>query len=545
MSNRLEGKTAIVIGAGQIPGDTIGNGRATAVLFALLSISIVLGCGDLGNQIQSSYPAPPAYWPTTSWQTSSPEEQGIDSEQLAEMLQFIKKNDIRIHSLLFIRNGQVILDAYFYPFTSTGTPHDVASVTKSVTSALIGIAIDKGYIQSVDQPVLSFFPNHAVTNDDTRKDRITVKNLTTMTSGFDCGFLPDEKELYGMLRQADDYVKSILELPMAVEPGSRAAYCSGNTHLLSAIITQSTGLSALEFAREHLFAPLGIEDVTWPSDPQGITHGWGDLHLRPHDMAKIGYLYLNGGVWNGKQILSSRWIEQSVQSHATLPSNEEYGYDWYPQVVNPSVRLYYATGRGGQKIYVWPGKEVILALTGGGYDLRRIQQHLLSSIQSDKALPENWEAHKHLQDMVTAITRPPDPKPVPPLPGTARTISGKRYRLEENMFSLETVSLSFDDRRRGMIAISRPTIASGEAHEHIFPIGMDDVYAISPNGFFGQPIGVKGHWTSPNKFVLLLDFIADINRFTFTLDFEVDKVTIAISEETGIPGEIIQGSVKE
>lgn len=261
--------------------------RQTARLLGVLSsLLLIFSCGSLkppGRDLPKA-----SYWPTTGWETSPPEEQGFDSDRLSDLLESIRKNGIGIHSLLFIRNGQMVLDAYFYPFTPGGTVHDVASVTKSVTSALIGIAVDRGYISGVDEPMLSYFPERTVPDAD-RKRPVTVEDLVSMRSGFDCGLLPGERELYAMI-QTGDYVQSILELPMASDPGSKYAYCSGNMHLLSAIIRKSSGQSALDFAREHLFEPIGIGRAYWPADSQGITHGWGDLKLHPHDMARIGYL---------------------------------------------------------------------------------------------------------------------------------------------------------------------------------------------------------------------------------------------------------------
>jgi len=517
-------------------------------LLPILLLAVIPACGKVSstNLTIDQTPESAPYWPTEGWRVSTPESQGFDSAQLAALLDFIEESDMNVHSLLLIRNGHMVLDAYFYPFTP-GSVHDVASVSKSVTSALIGIAVDRGYIKSVDEPVFSFFPENPLPDKDTGKNKMTIEHLVTMTSGFDCGFLPGEQELYAML-QTENYVQSVLDLPMAAAPGSKWSYCSGNMHLLSAIITKTVGLSALEFAREHLFSPLGIREAYWPSDPRGITHGWGDLDLHPQDMAKLGYLYLNGGVWDGQQVISSRWIGETTRSHVSLAENEGYGYGWWLQSIGPTDHLYYASGRGGQKIYVWPAKEIIVVLTGGGYDMGRIQEPLIASIRSDGVLPDNPAANQALQDAVTAITLPPNPKPVPPMPGIATRISGKQYLLERNMLGLRMISLGFHGGTEAMVQISRSIGPSERSEEFRLPVGLDDVYAISSGGPLGLPMGAKGYWKGGDKFVLLLDFIANINRFTITLSFgedEEDTVSIALSEETGIPGEVFSGSVKE
>jgi CubicO group peptidase (beta-lactamase class C family) len=222
--------------------------------------------------------------PTDGWPTTTPEEQGLDSAKLADALLAMQQKVPDIHSFLLIRDGKVVVDASFYPYDGS-TPHDLASVTKSVMTTLIGIAADQGKLR-LDQPVLSFLPDRTIANRDSRKERITVAQLASMTSGFDCVGEPDEPTLAAM-QASDDWVQFTLDLPMVAEPGSRWEYCSPGMHLLSAILTKATGMTALDFAWANLFGPLAMREVIWPADPQGITHGWGDLHLHPRDAADL------------------------------------------------------------------------------------------------------------------------------------------------------------------------------------------------------------------------------------------------------------------
>jgi CubicO group peptidase (beta-lactamase class C family) len=201
------------------------------------------------------------YWPTDGWRSSSPEAQGMDSSQLAEALDYVAKHKVPIHNLLIIRNGFVVLDANFFPFQA-GELHDGASMTKSITS-LIGIAIGQHKLTGVNQSVLSIFPQLTIGHRDQRKEKVTIEHLLTMTSGLDCRFRPGEITLREMM-QSHDWVQFMLDLPMTAEPGSRYEYCSGGLHLLSGILSQTTSMSALEFARRELFQPLGIRDVAWP-----------------------------------------------------------------------------------------------------------------------------------------------------------------------------------------------------------------------------------------------------------------------------------------
>jgi CubicO group peptidase (beta-lactamase class C family) len=182
------------------------------------------------------------------------------------------------------------------------------------------------------------------------------------------------------MRATEDWAQFALDLPMVQEPGSRFRYCSPNTHLLSAILQQATGMSALEFANQYLFGPLGIQDIYWPADPQGVTHGWGDLCLRPSDMAKLGSLYMNNGQWHGPQVVSKKWVQSALKGYMKGTSKvENYGYGWWiGQPTNEPEFL--ATGNGGQKIKVYPRLKLIVVTTGGGFEYSEIEPYFLSTI---------------------------------------------------------------------------------------------------------------------------------------------------------------------
>lgn len=211
-------------------------------------------------------------------------------------LDIIEKRSLPVHSLLVVRHGYLVLETYFHPYSGK-TPHAWASVTKSVTSTLVGLLIDDNYIKDTEQPIVEFFPEYRAALADAKK-QITVGNLLTMTSGLECGYKPGELEALAMQRSAN-FVTAVLELPMHSKPGSEFSYCSGATHLLSAIVTRATNMSTLDYARQRLFDPLRIKEARWPADPQGVNYGWSDLMMHPRDMARVGYLYLHNGVWNG------------------------------------------------------------------------------------------------------------------------------------------------------------------------------------------------------------------------------------------------------
>ena len=316
-------------------------------------------------------PAPPAYWPTQGWQRATPEEMGFDSAKVARMLLAIRDRSIKVHSLLLIRNGYAFVDAAFYPYDGT-TVHDVASVTKSITTTLIGVAADQGRL-ALDQPMASFFSDRPIANREGRKDRITVRHLTNMSSGLDCTPERDEATLKEMWTTAD-WVQFVLDRPVQREPGVQFVYCSPGSHLLSAILQQATGVTALEFARRNLFAPLGIREVIWPADPQGVTRGWGDIRLLPADMAKLGFLWLKGGRWEDRQIVPRGWVVDSVKPHISTGQGEHYGYGWWVFTADEQGEFssYRADGRGGQYVIVVPSLDLVIATTGGGFDFDEI-----------------------------------------------------------------------------------------------------------------------------------------------------------------------------
>ena len=296
-------------------------------------------------------PQPTPYWPVTDWRTSTPEAQGIDSVRLVEMLEYTLSKRYDLDSIVLIRHGYMVADVTFSPFTRDER-HMLYSCTKSVVSALIGIAIEKGYIESINQPLLDFFPERRVENLNENKQAITLEHLLTMTTGLECrdSYAYNFSGLIEM-HDSDDWVQYVLDLPMLNTPGTYFEYCNGASFLLSAIIQETTGLTAHDFAKENLFAPLGITDSYWEANPQGINLGYSDLYLLPQDMAKFGYLYLHEGVWDGEQIVPSAWIEASTQEHISSTLQDGYGYQWWVD----DAGYYMALGYRGHFIFVLPG----------------------------------------------------------------------------------------------------------------------------------------------------------------------------------------------
>ena len=295
------------------------------------------------------------------WGYAAPEDHGIDAARLERMRDVIDALDLPIDSVVVVRHGEIVFEDYPDPrIYSERLLHNLYSVTKSVTSILIGIAIGEGTIGSVDERVVDFFGDREIAHLDERKRRMTVEDLLTMRSGLSWIGPDDMHHSWGDGLRSGDPVQYALDRPMVHEPGSVWYYNGGCSHLLSAILTEATGMSTLAFANESLFGPLGIDRVRWPQDPNGIYFGGQDIWLTPHGMAKLGQLYLNDGVWNGEQIVPADWIADSTRSSASTWSGEGYGYQWW---LFPESGIFHAAGAFEQRIYGIPDLDMVVVMT--------------------------------------------------------------------------------------------------------------------------------------------------------------------------------------
>jgi hypothetical protein len=324
------------------------------------------------------------------------------------------------------------------------------------------------------------------------------------------------------MRASKDWLQFALNLPSVREPGTRFAYCSVNMHLLSAILTEATGMSALEFAHQNLFGPLGVQDVYWPADPQGVTHGWGDLCLRPGDMAKFGSLFLHKGQWDGKQIVSSEWVESALQGYMKGTGRiEDYGYGWWiGQPENEPEFL--AAGRGGQIIKIYPRLNLILVMTGGGFEFSEIETYFLATMKDMKnPLPGNPTGVASLNAALTTISQSPQPEPVPNLPSTAKDISGQTFVFESNEL-LRSFRIDFDDPQ-GAEAIFQLEVAN-EPGARVTRVGLDGVYRASQAG---RPIIARGKWIDEKIFEIDYNEGPGLSNYIFRLEFDGDQVIFA------------------
>lgn len=332
------------------------------VVFLLLTL--LASCS--GRRAPASTAVPPgpvaptpqaASWPTSGWRTALPSSQGMDGALLDEAVTEAQRERLALNGLLVIRHGYIVKETYFSPW-EPGTVHELYSCTKSFTSVLTGIAIRRGYLHGVTDPVMGFFPNRQFPHPDPRKGDMTIESLLSMSSGL--VWREDDMTYREMYATARDWVGYVLGQPMQADPGSFFWYSSGNSHVLSSIIEQKSGKGTYAFAQEALFRPLGIRDPEWERDPVGVPIGGWGLKLTPRDMAKLGYLYLRQGTWDGSQIVPSAWVQASTRAHIRATEKLGYGYQWW---IDSSAGMYAAIGRYGQGVFVVPSCDLVVVFT--------------------------------------------------------------------------------------------------------------------------------------------------------------------------------------
>ena len=329
-------------------------------------------------------------WPTKSWPESTPEAVGLDKSALDALdVELASGKHGYVDGMLVIRHGRAAYektykqdydrlfegkgapgiynyyDPGWHPYYKRSALHTMQSVSKSVTSALIGIAIGRGEIPGVDARVMPYFSAFKVPPDP-RRERMTLRDVLTMTTGIrwdeESAAYTDPANNCAAMEGQEDWVRYVLEQPMAEDPGKVYEYNSGATQLLSYLIWKTTGKPVDEYAQEHLFTPLGIDSFYWKRTPKGLADTEGGLYLRPRDLAKIGYLYLHDGVWDGKRILPSGWVRESTRSHVST-GKYRYGYQWW-LFSQEGPASYAAWGYGGQFLFVVPELDLIAVFTG-------------------------------------------------------------------------------------------------------------------------------------------------------------------------------------
>jgi CubicO group peptidase (beta-lactamase class C family) len=495
--------------------------RSAGLRIALGAFVLVTAMCCAAIQAQTS--AEPV-WPTKQWQTSTPEEQGMDSAALAKLVEFGTTRSF--DSLLIARHGKIVLDAYYAPYTAD-VPHVINSATKAVIGTLIAVARKDGLLDGFDHPMLDFFRDRDIANLDDRKKAITIQTLLDMTSGIDwkepLDGRPDSAIEMG---RSPDWVKFILDRPMSSAPGNIFNYNSGNPHLLSAILTKLTGNNAQDYAQEKLFGPLGIENVVWRHDPQGVSIGGFGLALHPRDVAKIGYLYLRNGQWEEKSLFPPGWIDRT--SHAVVNMNEFFEPELrYSNLfwALPKKQVYMAVGYHCQMIMVFPERDIVAVTTTRDFcPFSRMADFISGAVQSEAELPPNPTGASLLANAIREVSneKPPEMAPVPEM---ASRVSGKTYKFLGNPLGVKSLSLTFDDPNPhyGLeIYDQDPTKPS---RKFVGQLGMDGLYRTSGPSVFGAN-SMKGKWSDDHTLVIDRQMLGMGEGQKWSLSFDGEKLIL-------------------
>lgn len=354
-------------------------------------------------------------FPTKDWQASAPETEKMNNDILKEFDKDIRTGKFGIVDEMFVtRHGSIVYqkkylhsydklygeqvkkegglnhfplggpynyyNSWWHPYYHGSQLHSLQSVTKSVVSVVVGIAVARNEFPDLSATVLSFFDTALVKNIDDRKRRMTIRHLLTMTGGFEWeewNAVEDPQNDCFKMEGLFDWVQYVIDKPMAAEPGQRFKYSSGGSQLLSYIFRKATGEDIEEYAVEHLFKPLGIDQHYWKRTPTGLADTEGGLYLKAADLAKIGYLYLREGNLNGKQLVTANWVKESVAPSATIFQSMKYGYKWWLIPYGPDKTKYAwcCRGFGDQSVIIIPEYDIVAVFTGwniieGGISLR-------------------------------------------------------------------------------------------------------------------------------------------------------------------------------
>lgn len=485
--------------------------KSVCVLCLILVFLCILTAGCAKTVLSEN-----TYWPTNGWRASTPEAQGMDSAKIEEMFNYIEKSKLDIHSILIVRNGHLVTEGHFYPYNKNYR-HIMNSVTKSITSALVGLALEDGHIKSIDQKVADFFPDKSIANMDERKKSMTIRHLLTMTAGLEW----NESGAYGAQNDTNtrmwaekDQLQFLLDTPMKEEPGKSFYYNSGASHALSAIIQKTTGKTSLDYATERIFKPLGISDISWGTDKQGIYSGSGRIFMKPEDLAKYGYLYLNKGKWEGKQLIPEKWVEESTAKLVDTPNGLAgrygYGYQWWQNKFGG----YSARGFGGQYLFVAPEHNLVVVFTSGlapenfFSPEQLVEKYIIPSIKASDALSENIPAFDSLKNTLENISEAPAPQAVSKLPQIAGQISGKTFIMDNK----ETYSFEFSEENE----CTMHWFCDGVMYD--VKVGLDGIYRENDmDAFYWKGMttkaGFRGNWTNDSTFVIDLVPLEDNNWY--------------------------------
>ncbi|MFC5410461.1 serine hydrolase domain-containing protein [Larkinella bovis] len=500
-----------------------------------------LGLGVAGVGLVSALPATLPAAPLRSFQLprSLPEAQGISSVGLLDFVNAVETANLNLHSLMVVRRGMVVAEGWWAPY-APALKHTLYSLSKSFTSSAIGLAVAEKRL-TVEDKVVSFFPNEVPATISPTLAAMRVKDLLTMSTGHDKDSTPS-------LRNDPDgnWVKAFLALPVEHEPGTFFVYNSGATYMLSAIVQKLTGQTVLDYLKPRLFDPLGIEGADWETDPKGIdTGGWG-LRVRTEDIAKFGQLYLQKGMWNGKPLLPAAWIADAtkfqIQSKGGSRPKEEndwlqgYGYQFW-RCRNGAFR---GDGAYGQFCIVLPEKDTVIAITSETGNMQgildEVWNHILPAIQPEGVAAK---APVPLKQKLAALALPlPTGRAMSP---TVAKVSGKPYQIADNALNIKKVLLAFqngscvctlqDDQGEHRVVCGLGSWKQGDTDLSTAPLKLVPTSVPKETR---TKIAASGAWSDENTFTMTWRFIETAHYENVICRFSGDELKLEFQKSLAV-----------
>jgi len=445
---------------------------------------------------------------------SAPEAQGIASTAILAFVDAVEAELGGLHSMILLRHGRTLAQGWWWPYRAE-CPHELYSLTKSLTSTAVGFAVSEGRL-TVDDLVLSFFPQDAPADPSPNLAAMRVRHLLTMNTG-------QAQEPSGELMSRPNWVRAFLEQPVEFEPGTHFLYNSAASYMLSAIVQQVTGMTLVDYLQTRLFDPLGIEKPFWATCPRGINIGGWGLSLKTGDIARFGQMLLQKGMWNGRQVLPEAWVTEATAWQTPNGSDENsdwaqgYGYQFW----RCRHGAYRGDGAFGQFCLVMPEQDAVLAMTAGVGDMQKVLnlvwEHLLPAFEA-RPLPPNLAAEEVLRHRLSTLM-------LPPVQGastssTAARVSGRPFMMEENAQRIETMTLDFDANR---------LIVRDDHNAHVIAFGygrwVEGITAFDSTR--PRLIAASGAWADETTFVIGLCFYETPFCPTLTCRFEGDCLSFA------------------
>ena len=464
---------------------------------------------------------------------STPEAEAVDPNGILDFIKAIEGSKHELHSLMILRHGKVIAEGWWAPYKREFN-HGMYSMSKSFTSTAIGFAVAEQRL-SVDDQVISFFPDDLPVKPSNHLKQMTVKHLLTMSDG-------QKRGSTGSVISSDDWVKNFLKEPLPNKPGSVFSYNSVATYMCSAIVQKLTGQTVLDYLKPRLFKPLGIDGMFWEQCPKGINVGGWGLHIRTEGLAHLGQLYLQKGIWNGKRLLPAAWIEEATSKQIQQPKNlkkpnpdweQGYGYQFW----RCRHGLYRGDGAFGQYTIVLPKQDAVIVMTGESPSMRGeldlVYEHLLPAF-GDQQAPGGGNRSADLRKRLKNLAvRMPAGNPSSP---TAEKISGKAFKITDNELGIDSVAFRFKKdscRVTFQTDTGKHSVTSGNGNWKYGSAAIPDtppriIAGGAPKPGTKAPIAAAGAWQDDNTYVMHWRYYETPHHDTVTCRFDGDKISLSI-----------------